>query len=208
MKTEQPLDQPLLDIEKGIPSYVSHSEFMKMLESAWCSKDCNDTNVMAALKRTHIFVNTAKCLYIRPASETEGPVLRIPLDDNIDFLHVDSRKENDYHRKGGQDLPEDFEKKGNWERNWVAKAMGDDVNLPTRATVIGRGGLFQTAASMSIDSTVEQSHRRVKDLLHQHFENDIHNTTAVSNIKDEVPTERELEISACDTFTSIWVDPI
>ena len=79
IKTEPPLNQPFLDIEQGIPTYVSQSDFMKMLESAWCSKDCNDANIMAVLQRTHIFVNTAKCLYIRPASETEGPVLRIPL---------------------------------------------------------------------------------------------------------------------------------
>ncbi|CAE7900938.1 unnamed protein product, partial [Symbiodinium necroappetens] len=134
---------------------VSHSDFLKMLESAWCSKDCNDANIMAVLQRTHIFVNTAKCLYIRPASETEGPVLRIPLGDKIDFLHVDSRKVYDYHRKGGQDAPQDFEMKVNWERDWVAKAMGGEVNLPTRATIIRRGGLFQSAPSESADSTVK-----------------------------------------------------
>ena len=96
--TKPPLNQPLLDIEKGIPTYVSHSDFMKMLESAWCSKDCSDANILAVLKRTHIFVNTAKCLRIRPASETEGPVLR----DKIDFLPVDSRKVYDYHRRAGR----------------------------------------------------------------------------------------------------------
>ncbi|CAE7228352.1 unnamed protein product [Symbiodinium microadriaticum] len=105
IKTEPPLNQPFLDIEQGIPTYVSQSDFMKMLESAWCSKDCNDANIMAVLQRTHIFVNTAKC-------------------DKIDFLHVDSRKAYDYHRKGGQDVPQDFEMKVNWERDWVAKAMG------------------------------------------------------------------------------------
>ncbi|OLP90098.1 hypothetical protein AK812_SmicGene28394 [Symbiodinium microadriaticum] len=124
--TKPPLNQPLLDIEKGIPTYVSHSDFMKMLESAWCSKDCSDANILAVLKRTHIFVNTAKCLRIRPASETEGPVLR----DKIDFLPVDSRKVYDYHRKGGKGVPQDVETKVNWERDWVAKAMGGEMNLP------------------------------------------------------------------------------
>ncbi|CAE6955611.1 unnamed protein product [Symbiodinium sp. CCMP2592] len=202
VKTEPPLDQPLLDIEKGIATYVSHSAFMKMLENAWCSKDCNDANIMAVLKRTHIFVNTSKCLHIRPASETEGPVLRIPLGDKIDFLHVDSREVYDYHRKGGKDLPQDFDMKVNWERDWVTKAMTGDVNLPTRATIIRRGGLFQSAPSTSTDSTVEQNHRRVKDLLHQSFDADIHTAAAVSNVKEEVPNKRELETSARDRFAS------
>ena len=48
--------------------------------------------------------------------------------DKIDFLHVDSRKAYDYHRKGGQDVPQDFEMKVNWERDWVAKAMGGEMN--------------------------------------------------------------------------------
>ena len=116
IKTEPRLDQALVEIEQGIPSYVSHESFMKMLACAWYSKEESESNVMAVLKRTHIIVNTPKCLYIRPASETEKPVIRIPLGDKIDFLHVDSRKVYDYHRKGGVDLPQDFDSKVEWEK--------------------------------------------------------------------------------------------
>ena len=72
--------------------------------------------------------------------------------------------------------------------------MGGDVNLPTRATIIRRGGLFQRAPSTSADSTVEQDHRCVKDLLHKSFDSDIHAATAVTNVNDETPTKRGSEI--------------
>eukprot|EP00439_Symbiodinium_sp_Y106_P068622 s207_g11.t1 len=69
-----------------------------------------------------------------------------------------------------------------------------DVNLPTRATIIRRGGLFQRAPSTSADSTVEQDHHCVKDLLHKSFDSDIHAATAVTNVNDETPTKRGSEI--------------
>ena len=148
VKAEPKLNQPLLEIENGVPSYVSHDEFMKMLESAWCSKDLSETNIMAVLKRTHVFLNTSQCLYIRPASEVATPVIRIPLGKKTDLLHAESRGVYDYHRKGGVDLPADFEEKVEWEANWVKKAMAGDVaNLPKRVTIISRGSPFGCAAS-------------------------------------------------------------
>lgn len=36
--------------------------------------------------------------------ETPGPVMRIPLDDKTDFLHLESRTVYDFYRKGGTDL--------------------------------------------------------------------------------------------------------
>ena len=55
-------------------------------------------------------------------------------------------------------------------------------------------GSFQSAPSESADSTVNQDHRRVKELLEKHFDMDIPAATAVTNVKDEMPTKRELEI--------------
>ena len=94
---------------RGRTSHVSHTEFMRMLECSWYSKEASQANIMAVLKRTHIlFVNTATRLYVRPASETETPVLRFPLGGKTDFLHADSRNIYDYQRKGGTDLPADY----------------------------------------------------------------------------------------------------
>lgn len=98
---------------------------------------------MAVLKRTHIFLNTATSLYVRPAGEKPCPVLRHPLGDKTDYLHRDSRSVYDYHRKGGTDLPDDFETKLQWESNWFSKAMsGDTAGLQYRATIVRSRGLF------------------------------------------------------------------
>ncbi|CAE7636266.1 unnamed protein product, partial [Symbiodinium necroappetens] len=153
VKSEPPLDQPLIDIQEGRHTYIAHKVFLEMLESAWYSKEASESNVMAVLKRTHIFVNTATSLYIRPASENEHPVLRIPLGDKSDFLHVDSRMVYDYHRKGGKDLPADFDKKVAWEADWVRKAMAGEKSLPYRPTVVRRGSLLSNVASSSATPT-------------------------------------------------------
>ena len=50
-------------------------------------------------------------MYIRPASEKEVPAMRIPFGSKNDYLHEHSRTVYDYHRKGGMDVPKDFEKK-------------------------------------------------------------------------------------------------
>ena len=71
---------------------------------------------MAVLKRTHLFVNTQTFLYVRP-------VIRIPLDEKCGFLHQGSRHIYDYHRKGGTDLPSDFEEKLQLEASWMSAAM-------------------------------------------------------------------------------------
>ena len=153
IKSEPALDQPLLDIQEGRHTYIAHKVFLEMLESAWYSKEASESNVMAVLKRTHIFVNTATSLYIRPASENEHPVLRIPLGDKTDFLHLDSRTVYDYHRKGGKDLPADFNKKVEWEADWVRKAMAGEKNLPSRPTILRRVSLFSNVASSSATPT-------------------------------------------------------
>ena len=101
-------DLPILAQREGAPSYIKHQEFLGMLESARFKQDISEASVMAVLKRTHIFVNSKPFLYIRPASENERPVLRIPLGDKTDLLHEDSRAIYDFHRKGGTDVPEDF----------------------------------------------------------------------------------------------------
>lgn len=50
-----------------------------MLEAAVFAKESNDANIMAVLKRTHLFVNTQTFLYVRPPGEEKKPVIRIPL---------------------------------------------------------------------------------------------------------------------------------
>ncbi|CAE7558901.1 unnamed protein product [Symbiodinium sp. CCMP2592] len=153
IKSEPALDQPLLDIQEGRHTYIAHKVFLEMLESAWYSKEASESNVMAVLKRTHIVVNTATSLYIRPASENENPVLRIPLGDKTDFLHLDSRMVYDYHRKGGKDLPADFNKKVEWEADWVRNAMAGEKKLPSRPTILRGVSLFSNVASSSATPT-------------------------------------------------------
>lgn len=158
-KAEPTNNQPLLDRDDGIPSFISHADFMAMLEPAWYSKEITEANVMAVLKRTHLFVNTNTSLYVRPASEKQGPVMRISLGDKTDFLHADSRSIYDFHRKGGTDLPQDFDFKVQWEADWVAKAMAGQANLPYRPTIINRGrGLFmdRPAPSSSVNESSAQ----------------------------------------------------
>ncbi|CAE7807297.1 unnamed protein product, partial [Symbiodinium sp. CCMP2456] len=125
--TEPKFDQSLLQQAEGISTYVSHDDFLKMLEPSWYPKENSNANVMAVLKRTHNFLNTATSLYVRPAGEKPCPVLRHPLGDKTDYLHRDSRSVCDFHRKGGTDLPDDFETKLQWESNWFSKAMSEDT---------------------------------------------------------------------------------
>ena len=90
-----------------------------MLDTAWFAKGASPSNIIAVLKRTHLFVNTKTFLYVRPASETPGPVMRIPLHDKTGLLHAESRSLYDYHRKGGTDTPTDFQDKVAWEAKWA-----------------------------------------------------------------------------------------
>ena len=91
-------DMPVLVKKAGHHSYVSHDSFMKMLDVAWFAKEANPSNIMAVLKRTHLCINTKTFLYVRPASESPGPVMRLPLDDKTDLLHSESRALYDFYR--------------------------------------------------------------------------------------------------------------
>ncbi len=136
-------DMPVMQKREGRQGFVSHKDFMMMLEVAWFAKEANDANIMAVLKRTHLFVNTQTFLYVRPAGEEKKPVIRIPLGDKCDFLHEDSRHIYDYHRKGGTDLPADFEEKLQWEASWMSAAMAGKVHdLPRRVTILRGTRLF------------------------------------------------------------------
>ena len=128
---------PIVSKRAGQPSYISHTAFMQMLEPAWYAKEVNESNIMAVLKRTHLFVNTKSFLYIRPAGEDKQPVLRKPLNDKTDFLVDESRVIYDRHRKGATDLPADFETKLRWEKKWMEAAMSGKTGdaLPTRTFV-------------------------------------------------------------------------
>ena len=64
-------DMPVLAKRAGQHGYVTHDAFMKML-----AKEANPSNIMAVLKRTHLCINTKTFLYVRPASESPGPVPR------------------------------------------------------------------------------------------------------------------------------------
>ena len=100
-------------------------------------KKKTSANVMAVLKCTHILLSTKTSLYVRPASEKESPVLRMPFGDKSDLLHLESHSVYDYHRKGGTDMPADFKEKLAWETSWVDKVMaGDFDNLRYRATML------------------------------------------------------------------------
>ena len=162
---------------------------MRMLECSWYSKEASQANIMAVLKRTHIFMNTATCLYVRPASEKENPVLRFPLPDKTDFLHADSRKIYDYHRKGGTDLPADYGMKADWEAKWVAKAMAGDTTLPTRAIIIHRASPFQGPASASSTSSVEQNHGRAQGQLRLNLQPDRHEPAQIPATPAQVKQE-------------------
>ena len=140
-------DVPILAKRAGHPSYVGHSDFMKMLEIAWFQKENTESNIMAVLKRTHLFVNAKTFLYVRPASEEKQPVIGLPLDDKLDFLVEESRLKYDY-RKGGSDLPNEFQENLKWEAKWMEAAMqgkkGDD--LPRRVFILGPG-LFSSPST-------------------------------------------------------------
>ena len=123
-------DMPVMQKREGRQGFVSDKDFMLMLEVARLAKEANDANIMAVLKRTHLFVNTQTFLYARPAGEEKKPVIRILLGDKCDFLHQDSRHMYvyDYHRKGGTDLRSDFEGKLQWEASWMSAAMAGRVS--------------------------------------------------------------------------------
>lgn len=126
---------------------------MAMLDNAWFSREANDSNIMAVLKRTHLSVNTNTFLYVRPAGEEKRPVMCIPLNDKTDLLHVDSRALYDFYRKGGTDLPSNFEEKVLFEEKWMTAAMaGKTEEVPKRVTILRRGSLF---GEPSIDSLAE-----------------------------------------------------
>ena len=74
-------DMPIVAKRAGQVSFITHSQFMKMLEAAWYAKEVNESNIMAVLKRTHILIITKTFLYIRPAGEDKQPVLRKPLNE-------------------------------------------------------------------------------------------------------------------------------
>ena len=38
---------------------------MKMLDIAWFAKQASPSNIMAVLKRTHLFINTKSFLHVR-----------------------------------------------------------------------------------------------------------------------------------------------
>lgn len=132
-------DMPVMQKREGRQGFVSHKDFRLMLEAAVFGKESNDANVMAVLKRTHLFVNTQTFLYVRPAGEEKKPVIRIPLREKCGFLHQDSRHIYDYHRKGGTDLPSDFEEKLQWEASWMSAAMAGRVSGLPRCVTILRG---------------------------------------------------------------------
>ena len=110
-KAEPVNDLPILAQRQGAISYIKHEDFLEMLDPSWYLKDKSVANVLAVLKRTNVILNTKTFLYVRPAGEEEVPVLRIPLDDKTDLLHSESRAIYDRHRKGGTDLPSDFDEK-------------------------------------------------------------------------------------------------
>lgn len=146
-------DMPILQKRAGQHGFVSHKDFMAMLDNAWFSREANDSNIMAVLKRTHLFVNTNTFLYVRPAGEEKRPVMRIPLHDKTDLLHEHSRVVYDFYRKGGADLPSNFEEKVRFEEKWMAAAMaGKTEEVPKRETIVRRGSLF---GEPSIDNLTE-----------------------------------------------------
>ncbi|CAE7639351.1 unnamed protein product, partial [Symbiodinium sp. CCMP2456] len=155
-ETEPANDLPILAQRQGVISYVSHKEFMDMLDKAWYEKEKTSANVLAVLKRTHILLNTKSSLYVRPASEKESPVLRMPFGDKSDLLHLESRPVYDYHRKGGTDMPKDFQKKVEWETSWVEKVMaGDFDNLPYRATIISKSSFVEPSRPSKRESATD-----------------------------------------------------
>lgn len=138
-------DVPVLAKRAGQPSYVTHADFMKMLDVAWFQKENTESNIMAVLKRTHLMVNTKTFFYVRPASEKKQPVLRVPFGDKVDFLVEDSRTKYDFYRKGGDDLPPHFDRDVQWEARWMKAAMqGKPVDeLPQRQIIRGQSLFFQ-----------------------------------------------------------------
>ena len=147
-KAEPKNDLLILSYRHGIISYVAHDDFLNMLEPAWCLKDKNEANVMAVLERTRILLNTKTFLYVWPASEKKTPVLRVPLDDKVDLLHLESRTAYDYHRKGGTDMPKDFHHKVAWETEWMEKVMkGDLSGLKYRCTIIRKNSRLKPEAN-------------------------------------------------------------
>lgn len=42
-------DMPVMQKREGRQGFVSHKDFMLMLEVAWFAKEANDANIMAAL---------------------------------------------------------------------------------------------------------------------------------------------------------------
>lgn len=191
-------DMPILQKRAGQHSFVSHKDFMAMLDNAWFSREANDSNIMAVLKRTHLFVNTNTFLYVRPAGE-EKPVMRIPLNDKTDLLHVDSRVLYDFYRKGGADLPSNFEEKVLFEEKWMTAAMaGKPDEAPKRVTILTRGSLF---GEPSIDSL-----REPQDTMYSAARVEENLAISVSDVPPAQETERKRTFASLRRPSSTVID--
>ena len=119
-------DMPIMQKQSGQHGYVSHKDFMKMLDNVWFAKEASPSNVMAVLKRTHLFIQTKK-LSLCEAGRC-------------------------FYRKGRTDLPPDFQQKVAWEMEWMNKAMaGRPDEVPLWTTFLGNSlfGASQVAAPCS-----------------------------------------------------------
>lgn len=192
-------DMPILQKRAGQHSFVSHKDFMAMLDNAWFSREANDSNIMAVLKRTHLFVNTNTFLYVRPAGEEKRPVMRIPLNDKTDLLHVDSRVLYDFYRKGGADLPSNFEEKVLFEEKWMTAAMaGKPDEAPKRVTILTRGSLF---GEPSIDSL-----REPQDTMYSAARVEENLAISVSDVPPAQETERKRAFASLRRPSSTVID--
>ena len=153
------------------------------------------------LKRTHILLNTKTFLYVRPASEKETPVLRIPLDDKVDLLHLESRAAYDYHRKGGTDMPKDFDRKVACETEWMEKVMkGDLSGLKYRCTII-RKNAFSNHVAPSPQPQVDLSHALVKNVSNL-FEAPNPSSSARSHLEKSTSSDAQSKPSTVTSTSS------
>jgi len=58
-------DMSVLQKQSGQLCLPPGPDFMKMLDIAWFAKQANPSNIMAVLKRTHLFINTKSFLHVR-----------------------------------------------------------------------------------------------------------------------------------------------
>ena len=215
-ETEPAFDIPILAQREGVVSYVSHNDFLKMLDKAWYEKEKTSANVMAVLKRTHILLSTKTSLYVRPASEKESPVLRMPFGDKSDLLHLESHSVYDYHRKGGTDMPADFKEKLAWETSWVDKVMaGDFDNLRYRATILSKktfvepSSLPNKRASATGLQSILRSNLSSSSILNCHADTHPHEAagSALKKVKIEPGVFKSLSSAALDSAIDIESSP-